>query len=72
MVERSSAAIMGILYDRILSLGGPGMMSRLMISTVVSGVSIERKAGLLNLSQSRVTSSWSASYMVSLRCSNFF
>ncbi len=47
-------------------------MRRFMISTVVSGVSMERKAGLLVLNQSRTTSSCRASKMESFLCSNFF
>ena len=55
-MERRSAAIMGTLKERVLSLGSPGMMSRFMISIVFYAVSMERKAGLLVFSQSTDTS----------------
>ena len=71
-MESRSAAIMGILNDLVLSLGGPGMMRRLMISIVFSGVSMERKAGLLVFSQSTATSYCSASEIASLRCYSRF
>ena len=60
MVDKSSVATMGILWDLSLSLGGPGVMSKLIISMIESALSMERKAGLLVFNHSIEMSSCKA------------
>ena len=61
MIDSSSAAMRGILYERILSLGGPGVMRLYIIYETASEVSMDRKAGLLVFNQSIAISYWRAS-----------